>query len=429
MLEYWIQNGETVIKEEITKDFIKNALTSIFQQDGKNTAFSRAYFSQLNKNASNIDFLTEFIVDSLQKQKESNNKTCSFCHKYGAFKLKGWIFPYIITKEKFPNIYSNGKVESLNICKKCAYKSILALNRVRFNAQKSGNVEYLSYIIFFSNTTDNLRRFYNVLQENIRPNYFRNITEYLVDQVYYPYEFLAALLYNIAIRLEDYEHYDLGSIIIGLTTGSKKIIGLTTGSKKIYETADIINYLNPVISAYRHLYNTNDKAFSMLFRRLREEGGNDPNLYIKRNIFFKTFLKFRSVDWAILEDILFYNISKNRTIPFINNFLHIIMNEFNMSEKELFKEVSNEGYKLGSELLRSEDNRRDRVKPILYELRRKRKLEEFLDAINLLQLKVEKQFYDKPFKDNPERFPRLKTFFLIGMANAIFQGKGEKNES
>lgn len=418
MLEYWIQNGETVIEEEITKDFIKNTLTSIFQQDGKNTAFSRAYFSQLNKNATNIDSLTEFIANSLEKQRESNNKTCSFCNKYGAFKLKGWIFPYVITKEKFPNIYSNGKVESLNICKKCAYKSILALNRVRFNAQKSGNVEYLSYVMFFSNTTDNLRHFYNVLQEDVKPNYFRNITEYLVDQVYYPYEFLAALLYNIAIRLEDYEHYDLGAIIIGLIPGSKKI----------YETVDIINYLNPIISICRHLYTTNDKAFPILFYRLREEGRSEPNLFIKRNIFFKTLLKFRSIDWTILEDILFYNISRNRSTPFITNFLYIIMEEFHMSEKDLFEKVSNEGYKLGSELLRSEDNRRDRIKPILYELRRKRKLEEFLDAINLLQLKVEKQFYDKPFKDNPEKFSRLKTFFLIGMTNAIFQSKGEKNE-
>lgn len=421
MLEYWLQNGGTVIDKEgnnVTKDFVKDVLTPIFQQDGKNTAFSRAYFRQLNKNASNIESLAGFIIDSLQKQKESNNKTCSFCNKYGAFKLKGWIFPYIITKEKFPNIYSNGKIESLNICKKCAYKSILALSRIRFSAQKNGNIEYLSYIMFFANTTENLRRFYNILQENIKPNYFRNLTESLVDQIYYPYEFLAALLYNIAVRLEDYDYYDLGAIVIGLVTGSKKI----------YETADIINYLNPIIKTYKHLYNTNDKAFLMLFKRLREEGRNESNLYIKRNLFFKTLLKLRSIDWSILEDILFYNISKNRNIPFINNFLHIIMEELNMSEKELFEEVSAVGYKLGSELLKNEENRRDRVKPILYELRRKRKLEEFLDAINLLQLKVEKQFYDKPFKDNPERFQRLKTFFLIGMTNAVFQSKGDKNE-
>jgi hypothetical protein len=104
------------------------------------------------------------------------------------------------------------------------------------------------------------------------------------------------------------------------------------------------------------------------------------------------------------------------------------MDEFKMTDKELFDEVSSEGYRLGQKLLEENKNDIKKAKSILYELRRKRKLEEFLDEINILQLTVEEEFYDKPFKDNPEKFPKLKTFFLIGMTNAVFRSKKKQTQ-
>ncbi len=414
MLEYWIQNGETVIEGPITKELIKNALASIFQYDGRNTVLSWAYFKQLN-NASNIDTLSDYIYSTIEKKEENIKKICSFCNKTGAFELKGWVFPFIIAKDKFPNLYANGKID-INICKRCAYTSILAFKRVMFSSQKVGN--YLCYIMFFADTKDKLKQFYNSLQESIQPNYYSNLSESLIDSVYYPYELVAALLYNIAIKVEDYESYRLGAIIIGLSTGSKKI----------YDTVDIVNDLNPIIKAFKKLYNENDKAFRLFFKGLRKDGNIDPEVSIKRNLFFRDLFKVRSINWRVLEDILFDKISENRTIAFIYPFLDTTMGVLKMSEKELFDKVSNTGYQLGKELLLNENNRKERIKPLLYELRRKRKMEEFLDAINLLQIKVEKEFYDKPFKDNPEKFPILKTFFLIGMTNAIFS-RGESNSA
>ncbi len=413
MLEYWIQNGETVIEEPVTKELIKDALTPIFKHTGEHTMLSRAYFKQLNK--ADINALSDYI-SKIEGESENSKNICSFCNKSGAFELKGWIFPFIIAKEKFPNLYANGKIV-INICRMCAYKSILAFKRIRFSTQKVKNNYYLCYVMFFADTRDNLKRFYNsALQESTNPTYYSNLTESLVDRIYYPYELITTLLYEIAVKAEDYE-YKLGAIVVGLSTDSKKI----------YDVVDVIDDLNPIIKAFKKLYNKNDKAFPAFFR-MRARGEIDPDISIKRNLFFKDLLKLRSINWRAIEDVLFYNISKDMSVPFIYLFLCTIMGQLKMNEKELFESVSRTGYHLGKELLASENNKSGRVKQLLYELRRKRKMEEFLDAINLMQIKVERQFNDKPFKDNPEKFNILKTFFLIGMTNAIFSRGEDNNE-
>jgi hypothetical protein len=101
-------------------------------------------------------------------------------------------------------------------------------------------------------------------------------------------------------------------------------------------------------------------------------------------------------------------------------FLLTAMGELAMPAKELYEHVSREGFHMGKELLRAEDNDKDKAKTSLYELRRKRRMEEFLDTLNLIQMKAGKSLDDRPFKEHSEMFSELKVFFLIGMANAIF---------
>jgi len=420
MLEYWIQNGEINYKDNITPDFIKDSLSNIFKKDGTHTAFSFAYFKQLNnknmrasKDTNFLDAFSNYIYETLNKKPSS--KSCTICNANGSFELKGWIYPFIISKDKFPNLYPNGNVEYLNVCNRCAYKSILVYRYIKFYS----NGNNLSWILFFSNNNESLKRFYNTWQEAIpgvnQAEYYTNVKEKPIDKIDYPYELLANILYKIAIKIEDYSHYNLGAVVVGLATGSKKI----------YNNGDIVNDLNPIINTFKELYNNNDNAFSLLFKGLSGFTNNE-DLHLKRNTFFKSIIVDRSINWSMLDDILFYNIENNHTIPFIYDFLEIIMRELHLSERELFEEVSKEGWKVGNELKSMNDT--SKIKPILYELRRKRKLEEFLDAINHLQLSIEKQFNDKPFKEYPEKFSKLKTFFLIGMANAIFAKGGNKDE-
>lgn len=406
MIKYWLQNGETFT----AKKDIKDTLEPIFQNDGKFTQVSNAFFRQLN--AKGLDDLAKRIQDSLKDTKRwSGKEPCSICGNLKTAEMKQWLCPFIIAKDKFPNIHPNGKVDSLHICTECAEKSIRAYGRIKFNGQR----DYLCFLLFFSTTSDKLKEFYDMQQVHVTPNFFRNWTDKPSDIIYYPYEFLAYIIYNIANTQIEFEDIDISL--------GAMVFGLSTGTKKIFDTADVVDNLNPIIIALKKFSKSYD--FQFLFKRLREEGNDvDPGVFIRRNLLFKALLKEKRIDWTILEGILFYNISKDRNIRFIKPFLLTLMEELHMGEKEVFEQVSSEGYKIGISLLNVE---KDKAKRYLYELRRKRRMEEFLDAINLIQLEVEKSIDDRPFKENPEMFHKLKVFFLIGMTNAIF-GKGSKGE-
>lgn len=424
MLEYWLQNGESVLEDSskpLDQIQVKRILRPLFQHDGKLTKFSQAFFRQL-PGGKTLNDLSLWIATSLANERWNAKTKCSFCTNYGAIRMKGWIFPFIISKDKFPNLYPNGKIETHNICRSCAQRSIAAYQRAKFNAQG----EYMSFILFFSSNSSELRRFYGAHQaEKIVPRFYRNWTDKQHDRIYYPYEFLAYVLYNITVTGIDQKE------ILGRKLGSM-IFGLSTGSKKIYDNVQVLDDLMPVISVFKKMYSKNAKAFPVLFWRLREDVGDSsqPAAFIKRNLLFRKLLIYRTIDWSILENILFYNVGNNRSIPFINMFLLTLMDELGMPNKELYEQVSKEGYHMGKELLRAESNNKDRVRTSLYELRRKRKMEEFLDALNLIQMKTGKSLDDRPFKDNSEMFHKLKVFFLIGMTNAVFTfDKGGKNES
>lgn len=410
MIRYWLQNGETFSE----KNNIKKILRPIFQKDGKFTQLSQAFFRQLNKK--DLDDIARYIQDSLNDTKGWKGKeSCSICGNPNTDRVKQWLYPFAITKEKFPNLHPNGKVDSLHLCRGCAEKSVKAYGRILFNGQR----DYLCFILFFATTSDELRKFYNTQQVNPLPNFYNNLSSRPQDIIYYPYEFLAYVIYSIANTQVSFED-------IGLSLGAI-VFGLSTGSKKIFDTADVVDNLHPIINAFRKFSNSN-YDFQFLFKRLREDSTDvEPGVFINRNLFFKFLLKEKKIDWGTLEEILFYNIGKDRNIPFIKPFLLTLMGELHMTEKEIFEQVSSAGYSIGKSLLDVTQDK-DKAKRYLYELRRKRRLEEFLDAINLIQLETEKNLDDRPFKEYSEIFYKLKVFFLIGMANAIFAKSSSKGE-
>ncbi|MEM2857096.1 MAG: hypothetical protein QW776_01590 [Candidatus Nitrosocaldus sp.] len=408
MIRYWLQNGETFSNE---KD-IKEILEYIFQKDGKFTQLGQAFFKQLNKK--NLDEIARHIQDSLSNTKNWKGKEpCSICGNKNTDKVKQWIYPFAIAKDKFPNLHPNGKVDSLHLCRGCAEKSVKAYGRILFKGQK----DYLCFILFFATTSVELRKFYNTLQQNPIPNFYSNLSSDPPDIIYYPYEFLASEIYNIVNIQSSFEGIDLrlGAIVFGLSTRLKKI----------FDTSEVVDNIYPIIKSFvRFSKKFNSNNFEFLFRCLREDStNNEPGVFINRNLFFKSLLKDKKISWTTLEEILFYNIRKDRNIPFIKPFLVILMEELHMAEKEIFEQVSTAGYSIGKSLL-DVTHDKDKAKRYLYELRRKRRLEEFLDTINLIQLESERNIDDRQFKEHSEIFPKLRVFFLIGMTNAIFAKNG-----
>ncbi|MGB9659707.1 MAG: hypothetical protein ACPLY9_04205 [Nitrososphaerales archaeon] len=428
MIEYWLQNGKEVLHSlrmeapTLNEDLIKRLLEPIFQNDGKHTRFSSSMFSQML--SKNLDDLCSKIVKSLKKIE--GERTCSFCGAEQASKLKGMTYPFVISKDKFPNLYPHGRVESLNICRSCAIESIAAYHNIIFNAQDQ---DYCSAILFFSTDPISLNLIlHNYFQVNpVVKNYFRN-WDFGNEIIYYPYEFLAKTLYDLSTNLT--KMYEISNIEFGAF-----VLGFVPTKKKIYSYVGVARGLSPIITIFynfRLRLNRIRNAFDQLFGSMRKARTGrkqvSPDEFLARDRFFRQLLVQKSIDWLALEEILFYNIDKEppKSIAFINPFLQIALSELDLPEKELYDKVSGLGYHLGKALLELEDAKR--CKSYVYELRRTRKLHEFLDIINRFQLSVEKGIDDRPLRENESLFPMLKVIYMIGMCNAIFSGKGEEDK-
>jgi hypothetical protein len=422
MIEYWMQNGEAALMERtrgstrITRTNVKSILKPLFRQDGSNTSLSSLMFSMLLSR--NLDELTKKIYDSLQKSQ--GKRPCSFCGEEKASILKGWIYPFVIVKQKFPNIYSEGNIESLNICPICAFKSVASYSNLYYSRQG----DYLSLVQLHCKDASSLRKFRKAaLEGSVIKHWFYNWKP-KKDATYYPHELLFCILAEIALKLRrgsaDLDA-DLGAWIYGFNAG---------GRKKIYTETRLVTNLLPIIMALREfIVDIGRNNFNFFFHRLRKEGSGNrvtPDLFVWRNDFVKTLLDSKAIDWITLENIVMYNLQNDQSIPFINLFLRTFLNGLNMPEKELYDSASRQGYVLGKRFL-SEDTAK-RLKAEVYELRRSRTPEEFLDKVNMIQLQTETTIDDRLFRDNLELFKKLKVFFIIGMTNAMFSRETKSKE-
>lgn len=439
MLEYWMQNGEAAFAaklgrtkvDAIDKKQAMRLIKPLFQPNGKLTSFSYKMFGQLN--ARNREDVAGKIARKLHGLKEREGRTCSFCGKSAGAKLKGWMYPFIITKEKFPNLYPSGQVETLNTCKACAWKSIAAYSNAIFQTKRVGEESYTSVNLFFADTSEQLQAYLRTLQDALVTDYFQNVSRKVnYDVTYYPHEFLFSLIYYLSNQIREQEEFSerrIGALVLGykMHGGSRKVI---------YDTVQVIQNLTPIIRALRTFNDspTMKKAKAkgvdplvLLFRSQR--GGLrgvrlGPHVFIERERFLRSLLAEGRIDWLSLEQMIFTRLGEDRSLPFLNDFLLAMMKELGMNEKELYEQVSGEGYHLARNLLAGDTVHSAKAKA--YELRRARRMEEFLGKLNLLQLDTESRLDDRPFRENESMFQKLKVFFLIGFCNGLFSGRHEK---
>lgn len=444
MIEYWLQNGEAyalrngVNVEKVNEKELRDALMRIFQIDGKLTIFSKMIFSQIipdvrkkynsqikNDEKIGCKWISKYLHTKLNKT--DGKGSCSICGAAKANIIKGWIYPFIVAFEKFPNLYPAGKVKSLFLCQKCATLSILAYNGVFFNAQGQ---DYISLIFFFSNSSEMLNRImgaYLTIEPKIATDSFKNIKLDVI--VYFPYEFLAYIIYKIASSIEKinitYED--------NLLELNAVIAGIIPKQKKLYLGVSIINRVETILlSMLSFIEKFSDDAFKQMYTlmRMSEDRTIKANQFIEREKFFKYLLKYKKINWNAALNLIIYRLELDQRINFISDFIRLFLEKLDMNEKELFDMVSGLGYRLGKSIIKKEKNIK-KAKKYIYELRRSRRLSEFLDKINHIQLDLETTIDDRPFRENPERFEDLKSMFLIDMCNGIFtinSGGDDKNE-
>jgi len=423
-------NKLSLEEQKTIEDFIK-------KNNLKRTKIIREKNNKKFALTSKRETIPDFLKRFLQGLKEDKTARCIFCNHKGGLSIKGWLFPFIIEKDKFPNLYPEAKIASLKVCKNCAAVLFAAYKNIFYFS----NQDYLNFLFFYSDSEDILNRFLRRLREGfssdfVYSNYWKN---FKVDGVNYPYEFLGELLNRIATNtrynLNQQESSQVGVAVFGVET---------KGKKKIWHFAEKIDNIHIILQVLRkiwkkaptiketgqkiNIFPVFTKSFLEYNPKTKKYNFKKKDGFVKRNKFLRELFFFKKIDWQLLEDALFENIKGRRsTLPYNKRILPIIMDVLNMSEKELYEKISKQGYVFGKRLLEVE-GRKEKVIKYIYDLRRARQLVDFLDQVNNLQLRAEISFDERSFKENENVFRNLKVYFLIGMANAIFASQKEKYE-
>jgi len=429
-----MQNGKAALslinydrkKSPKLKDF-RNLLEPLYQGNGKNTkmAISLFYpvFPAVKKDERNRQGFAKFFLNQITK-KPQKGLLCSYCNTLGAKEMSSYVFPFITQIEKYPNIYSMGKIKSLNLCNSCMLTSFAANNRILFRANKlNASTEYISAIMFFSNNEIELKKFYRgFIQENLIPTFYTNLqilsssrsTEFSYDKVWYPEEFLAVLIDYISSKISDYKK-------LAKTLGAFMFSYTRTSTTNIYDSFELVNDLNPFIRSFIkfRLITGNIHAFKILFRSLRGKGSiNDLTSFYDRRQFLRKLFIYRKLDWKAITNLIIFNAGRDKAIAYIKPFISELIDGLSLSLTSTFQSGNSIGYKVGRSLREKEKNPR-RIKKYLYDFRRCRRPLEFLSLLNLVQAQTEITINIEPFVEGKD-FEAAKTAFLIGLANAIF---------
>jgi hypothetical protein len=306
---------------------------------------------------------------------------------------------------------------------------VAAYTNLLFQTKRVGEESYTSINFLFADSTPELQASLRHLQGALVPTYFQNFDKKAsYDITYYPHEFLFSLIYYLSNQIRDQRELNrrVGGVVLGY-----KLHGRSR--KAIYDTFQVIDNLTPIIRALKVFRTRTQRGIGkskvtdplvFLFRSMRAglKGGNvGPHIFIERERFLRSLLADGRIDWVNLEQMVFRRLKDERSIPYVNDFLIAIMEQLNLNEKELYEQVSAEGYRLARALVANDPPRTVRARA--YELRRARRLDEFLWKLNQLQLDAKSKLDDRPFRENENMFQKLRAFFLIGFCNGLFSGK------
>lgn len=122
----------------------------------------------------------------------------------------------------------------------------------------------------------------------------------------------------------------------------------------------------------------------------------------------------------MIESLVILKASDNKTIPYLKSFITVLMDELSLTGKDIFRDANNTGYSIGIAIKKKETNYK-RLKKFLFDFRRRRRPEDLLDLLNLLQAHAETTLYNTDAFISPETFDMAKTGFLIGFSNAIIR--------
>jgi hypothetical protein len=444
-----MQNGLTALskigfreKGRLREQHVKNLLSTLYQTDGQRSRLSSYLYSNISIKPgigdTDIDRIAKHIYRSLSAANVNHKLSCIYCGNDGAKQAAKYIFPFITGRDKYPNAYSMGKIDSLNFCSKCMLVSFASNSQWLFRASTTkGGVEFISAIMFFSKNADALTIFYtSFIEKDLSPSIRSNMKifqtemqgvklrhQYFYDRTWYAEELLAIFLDFLSNKIKLLKMLDktLGALLFSF----RRKLG-TSNPTNIYDSFEVIDDLYPFIKAIARLKirTRREDSFSILFANLREGGRSSLDIggFVERNRFFRTLLIYRVINWKSVERLVMLKVSDRRSIPFLKPFITAMLEELSLSTaSEIFEKGNRTGWDLGNKMKVKESNP-NRLKKMIFDFRRCRTSDDFLSLVNLVQVQTGASIT----KDNVYAFVNTHDFeiakpaFLIGFANAIF---------
>ena len=421
------------------ENVFEELLSPVFQNNGENTDLSEALFSSLFPNIDdrNIQGLSNELYKKITKKITKSKSNCIHCGNNGSVDLTSYIYPFVTDYERFPNIYSKGKIRSLKFCNNCLLTSLAAFNKVLFKSNRKNNAKQYSMILFFSYDDDILKKFYNgFIQVLLKRTFQTNVdfpglnkkgdtddNQFSYGKLFYPEDILAIIIDYISNKIKELD--DSGKHI-GVLLFSFNRARSGANYLNIYDTFDIVDDIYPFVKGLNQFKKVtkNSNSFIILFKNLLTNSKKESDFIFRRKI-IRRLLLFRRFDWKAIENIVMLKASENKHIPYLKSFILVILDILSL-DKETFNDASKVGYKLGLSIKEKETNP-NRLKKFIYDLRRARRHYDFLSIVNLMQARASVSIYSKTLFDE-SNFEIAKVGFLIGYSNAIFQQKEDKKE-
>jgi len=438
--------------------WIDNGLVYLVNHFGRGVYSSEDILDHIKKhNTNNGDWISPvkyFIKVKPQKLKLKLTKTKNYCHFCGrenqVTEIKMWMFPFVVTQDKFSNFYSQVK-GNVFLCPRCALAGLAGYLTWLWIAQD----KTVHFFLFYSDLKE-LQVFHKVVIEDSQISGGKGGNVKLSFYGPYLHETTMALLLKLFNYVEGQEEEDQispeGRDLLARFLGAEEVVPVTpltlyavsgnisghppmqTFDMKSFQEFSRLHLLYKLYKGWKEKLVKADnphKAIENIFRQFQVREGNQYNTLWRDKICWAV-LEFND-PFPHIESFLFEGRAKEKPpSPLVwgteEVFQYYAKEVLNVDEN-LLKILRRFGYSLGTKAEEKKDI------GLLYALRNAKNVEEFLKILNDIQFRLEITIPEKLLElGQGERIAgtswlRVKTLLSIFAMNSYLRAlSGSKNE-
>jgi len=380
---------------------------------------------------------------TLKLEFTGRENSCHFCGKKSRVtKIKMWMFPFVVTQDKFSNFYSQGKGD-IFLCPRCALAGLAGYLTWLWVAQG----KTLHFFLFYSNLEE-LQVFHKEVIEDSQISGGKGGNVKLPFYGPYLHETTMALLLKLFSYVEGRGEEDQisqeGRELLASLLGAQEVAPVApltlyavsgvlgqAFDMKSFQEFSRLHLLYRLYKAWKELVETSNphRTVVNIFRQFQVREGNQYNTLWRDKVCWAV-LEFAD-PFPHIESFLFEGKAKEKSPLFWGTeevFQHYAKEVLGVDEN-LLKVLRGFGYSLGKKTEEKKDM------GLLYALRNAKNVEEFLKILNDIQFRLEITIPEKLLElGQGERIAgtpwlRVKTLLSIFAMNSYLKASsGNKKE-